>query len=262
MSVESYKKKLQPHKVKNWMFPKIEDWKEFKKQVRIICQLIMGACNDLTTRDYHLISVDEKPGIQALERKEMPMGFGKPSRREIEYIRRGKTCLIAGSEVGSGKIVHHEFVKRNNEWGFLNFIKQTTQQFDSKAMIVFLLDNMSTHSTVSLVEFVASQIGYKKSLGKNRRYGILKNQRSRRKFLMDSSHRIYFRFTPKHCSWLNPIENWFSILQRRVLNHGHFESVEVLQEKINTYIEYHNTSLFKPIIWQFTGFTKDNPIAA
>jgi transposase len=244
------------------MFPKIEDWDEFKIQVKIICKLIMGACNALTTRDYHLISVDEKPGIQALERKEIPMGFGKPCRREIEYIRRGKTCLIAGSEVGSGKIVHHDFVKRNNELGFLNFIKQTTQQFDSKAIIVFLLDNMSTHSTVSLVEFVASQIGYKNPLGKNRRSGILKNQKSRRKFLTDSSHRIYFHFTPKHCSWLNPIENWFSILQRRVLNNGHFESVEELQQKITAYIKYHNTTLFKPIIWQFTGFTKNKSIAA
>ena len=225
MFVEFYKKKLQPHKVKNWIFPKIEDWNVFKKQVRTICQLIMGACNALITRDYHLISVDEKPGIQALERREIPMGFGKPCRREIEYIRRGKTCLIAGSEVGSGKIVHHEFVKRNNEFGFLNFIKQTTKQFDSKAVIVFLLDNMSTHSTVSLVQFVASQIGYKKSLGKNRRYGILKNRESRRKFLTDPSHRIYFQFTPKHCSWLNPIENWFSILQRRVLTHGSFHSI-------------------------------------
>jgi hypothetical protein len=61
---------------------------------------------------------------------------------------------------------------------------------------------------------------------------------------------------------MNPIENWFSILQRRVLNNGNFISVEDLQQKIVAYIKYHNASLFKPINWQFTGFTKDTPIAA
>jgi hypothetical protein len=46
-----------------------------------------------------------------------------------------------------------------------------------------------------------------------------------------------------------------------VLNNGHFESVEGLQQKITAYIKYHNTTLFKPIIWQFTGFTKNKSIA-
>ena len=103
---------------------------------------------------------------------------------------------------------------------------------------------------------------YTKPLGKNRRWGILKDQHSRKKFLSNSCHRIYFQFTPKHCSWLNPIENWFSVLQRRVLNNGNFYSVKDLQQKINGYINYHNATLFKPINWQFTGFTKAKQIAA
>lgn len=256
------KKKLQPHKVKNWMFPKIEDWNEFKTQVKMICQLIIKSCNNLIISNYYLISVDEKPGIQAIERKEMPIELGKPCRRDIEYIRRGRTCLIAGTEVGSGKIVHHDFLQKNNEMGFTGFMRQLTQKYDPNDQIVILLDNLSTHSTVSLVELVASQIGYSQPLGKNRKYGILKDQKSRRKFLEDPSHRISFQFTPKHCSWMNPIENWFSILQRRVLHNGNFISVEDLKQKIVAYIKCHNASFFKPINWQFTGFTRDIPIAA
>jgi hypothetical protein len=115
----------------------------------------MKSCNDLITSNYHLISVDEKPYIQALERKEIPIALGKPCRRDTEYIRRGKTCLIAGTEVGSGKIVHHDFLQENNEFGFTRFIR-LIQQYDSNDQIVILPDNMGTHSTVSLVEFVAS----------------------------------------------------------------------------------------------------------
>jgi transposase len=244
------------------MFAKIEDWVDFKRQVKVICDLIMGACNKLTISDYHLISVDEKPGIQALQSKEIAIGVGKPCRRDIEYVRKGKTCLIAGTEVGTGKVVSHTFAKKNNEAEFVKFIRQTIERYGLMVKIVFLLDNLSTHSTVSLVEYIALQIGYTAPLGKNRRHGILRDQKSRRKFLTDSKHQIYFQFTPKHCSWLNPIENWFSILQRHALNGGNFESVEDLKQKINAYIKYHNAVLFKPINWQFTGFTKENPIAA
>lgn len=244
------------------MFPKIGCWTVFVIEVKLICDLILMACKELTTCDFKLISVDEKPGIQALERRQSKIQAGRVCRREIEYKRNGTICLIAGSEIGTGKIINHYFTIKNNEEAFLEFIKQTISKFSPTTKIIFLMDNLRTHCTVSLVTYIASEIGYSRSLGKNRKFGILQNMESRRAFLTDPGHRVRFCYTPKHCSWLNPIENWFSVLQRRVINGGNFVSVADLQTKINEYINYHNLLLFKQIKWMFTGFTKDKPLAA
>lgn len=83
---------------------------------------------------------------------------------------------------------------------------------------------------------------------------------SRQLFLEDPSHRIRFLFTPKHCSWLNPIENWFSKLERQVLTKASVKSVDELATKLTHYIRYYNDSLFKPVKWTFSGFNKDKEL--
>jgi len=75
-------------------------------------------------------------------------------------------------------------------------------------------------------------------------YGVLETE----------SHKIRFLYTPKHCSWMNQIENWFGILQRKVINHGEFPSVENLEESIETFIQYYSNYLAKPIKWKFKGY--------
>ena len=74
-------------------------------------------------------------------------------------------------------------------------------------------------------------------------------------------HRIQFVFTPKHCSWLNPIENWFAKLQRHVIKNGNFSSVKELQGKINAYVQFYNQCLAKPLNWKFKGFSKKQELA-
>jgi putative transposase len=108
------------------------------------------------------------------------------------------------------------------------------------------------------VRFVAEKEGIDLStLGVKDKSGILKNMESRAEFLADKRHRIVFVYTPKHCSWLNQIEVWFSIITRRLLNRrSSFTSVEELEQKIWNFIVYYNNFLKKPFKWTFKGFAK------
>ena len=121
---------------------------------------------------------------------------------------------------------------------------------DPMAGWIFVVDNLNTHMSVLLVLFVAKLCGIPfDSLGKERTHGVLKSMETRKAFLEDESHRIRFAFTPKHCSWLNQIENWFSGLSTRVLQRGNFDSLDMLKTKILDYIDFYNQTA-KPMEWK------------
>lgn len=123
--------------------------------------------------------------------------------------------------------------------------------------VVILSDQLNTHLSETLVRFVAEQGGYtREDLGVKGESGILKNMQTRKYFLESEYHRIRFIFTPKHCSWLNPIENWFAKLQRHTIKNGNFLSVNELKAKIRRYIDFYNDRLAKPLKWKFKGFSK------
>jgi transposase len=206
----------------------------------------------------HVLSIDEKTGIQALERVEgvAPKSKGFYRRKEFEYIRHGTIGLMAAVEVATGNITNHRLHPTRNEEDFLAFIEPTVAQFPEQDEIVLMVDQLNTHQSESLVRWVASQIGFEGDLGTKGFKGILRNMKTRKAFLEDTSHRIRFVYTPKHCSWLNPIENWFAKLQRHVIRNGNFSSVDALKNKIESYISFYNRCLLKPLNWKFKGFIK------
>jgi transposase len=253
------KNKLQPHKNEYWLFPRIKNWSLFVTRVAFICQLIMETIKGINPKR-HLVSIDEKTGIQALSRKEgqAPLSKGGHKRREFEYKRNGTTCLIAALDIASGKISHSLLTPTRKEPDFAGFIEETIKKYPEGDELILMTDHLNTHLSESLVLLIAKKINYTGDLGIKGELGILKSMETRCLFLEDEEHSIRFLFTPKHCSWLNPIENWFAKLQRQALTHGNFESIDILNQKINDYIQYFNRCLVKPIKWKFKGFVKDS----
>jgi transposase len=207
----------------------------------------------LHTLGVHIISCDELTSIQALERKAAtkPMRPGLVERREFEYIRHGTQSAIVSFDVASGLVQHASIGPRRTEQDFVGHIRQTVAS-DLDASWVFVVDQLNIHQSLGLVELVAELCGLSDEVAERKAQGLLKAMVNRAMFLSDPTHRISFVYTPKHTSWLNQIEIWFSILVRRVIKRGNFRSVDDLRARILAFIDYFNQTA-KPFKWTFTG---------
>lgn len=202
----------------------------------------------------HLISTDEKTGIQALERLHPthPMEPGKPEAQEFEYVRHGTQALIANFEVATGQVIAPTVEDTRTEQDFVAHLR-TTIEIDPEGKWIFVMDQLNTHKSASWVELIAEYCRIEDDLGVKGHSGILKNMESRAAFLQDPSHRIRIVYTPKHCSWLNQVEIWFGILVRRLLKRGEFTSKEHLKQRILEFIKFFNRTLAKPFRWTYIG---------
>lgn len=117
----------------------------------------------------------------------------------------------------------------------------------------FILDNLNTHQSESLVCYMAEESDLDIDLGVKGQSGILASMQSRAAFLADPTHRIVFHYTPMHASWMNQIEIGFSILARKLLKHGTFTSVADLKAKVPAFVEYFNRTMAKPFRWTYQG---------
>ncbi len=201
----------------------------------------------------HIMSTDEMTGIQALERiaPTQPMQPGQVERREFEYERHGTLSLIANFDVVSGQVVSPSLGPTRTEEDFAAHIGRTID-LDPEGVWLFVVDQLNTHQSESLVRLVAARCGLAEELGEKGKSGVLRSMTTRAAYLSDPSHRIQFVYVPKHTSWLNQVEMWFGILVRRVLKRGNFASVDALQARIVEFIEYFNKTA-KPFKWTYTG---------
>ena len=181
-----------------------------------------------------------------------PLKPGKVKLQEFEYIRHGACCLIANWHVALGQVLRPSLLPTRKEFDFANHIACTIET-DPEAGWIFLVDQLNTHKSSSLVRLVAACCELDIDLGVKEKSGILKSMATRAAFLSDPSHRIRFVYIPKHTSWLNQIECWFSILVRRLLKRGSFKSVEQLQQRILEFIDYFNRTMAKPFQWKYNG---------
>jgi transposase len=200
-------------------------------------------------------SLDEMTGIQALERAmpNLDMKPGRCEKVEFEYIRHGTQTLIASLNVATGQIDQASVGDTRTEADLDAHLRALLGPAPTAPKIHLVMDCLNTHQSEALVRLVAELEPEPIELGEKGKSGILASMATRAAFLKDPSHRLVVHFTPKHSSWLNQIEVWFSILMRKLLRRSSFTSQADLKAKLLAFVDYFNRTLAKPFKWNYTG---------
>lgn len=219
-----------------------------------VCTLYRQA-PELARHGIQIVSTDELTGVQALERAHpgLPPAPGHVERREFAYRRHGTRAFILSWLVAPGRIVAPTCGPHRKEADFLAHIQQVVASDPEALAWHFVVDNLNTHQSASLVRWVAQRSGVSADLGEKGKRGILATQASRSAFLRDPSHTVVFHYTPKHCSWLNQIAIWLSILVRKLLKRGSFTSLADLETTVLAFIAYYNRTMAHPFAWTYKG---------
>jgi transposase len=154
--------------------------------------------------------------------------------------------------VATGSIISPTVGPTRNEGDFAAHIERTINT-DPDARWVFVLDQLNTHKSEALVRLVGHRCGIEDDLGTKGKSGILESMETRAAFLADACHRIQFVYTPKHTSWMNQVEIWFSTLARKLLKRGSFTSTDQLKNRILAFIDYFNDTMARPYRWTYAG---------
>lgn len=207
---------IRPHLTQYWVMSELGP--DFDAQAAEVCGLYLDP-----PKNAIVVSIDEKSGIQAkgLARADTAPAPGRSARRDNEYVRNGTQNLFAALEVHAGEVTPMAS-KTRNRFDFIRFLELIEAEIPAGKQVIAVLDNLSTHKTEEVDDWLA------------------KHPRWR------------FQFTPTHASWLNQVEIFFSILARRLLKHGAFDSEEDLATQMLAFVEHYNLTA-KPFAWTYTG---------
>ncbi len=235
---------LKPHRSVYWLNSHDPD---FEAKAHTICALYLNALG-FFEQGRVVICSDEKTGMQILQRKypTQPLAPGQPEKREHEYIRHGVRALIASFVVATGQVLWNLGQTRTSE-DFATHLATVVQQLPTMQRYDWVVDNLNTHWSLAVCRRVAQWCNVP-FVVKDLQRGV-----QRRAFLSDPTHQHVFHFTPKHGSWLNQVELWFSVLARRFLKRGDFDSAQDFETRLSDYLEIYNTHHAHPYRWTYTG---------
>ena len=206
--------KVRPHKVRGWL--RRADDPGFWVRAGQVCRLYLNPPPGTV-----LISLDEKTAMQARSRKHpgIPLQPGRDACREFEYVRHGTVSVIAAMNVTTGEVIA-ERIARNDSATFISFLSLLDQSIPPGLDIHLIMDNGSSHTSRATRAWLAAH------------------------------PRITVTCTPKHASWLNMIEQWFGVLNRKLLRRGDFTSREDLETRITAFTIRHNKRA-RPYKWSY-----------
>jgi len=215
---------LKPWQVQSWMTSHDPD---FWEKAGDVCGLYLDPPENVL-----VWSVDEKTGIQAKSRVNptrpaVPATEGDgarpgiPVRREFEYRRNGTVALFAALDVHEGTVAGW-VTDSTRSANFVDFLQDLVDQTPQGMQLHCIVDNLSAHGTPLVEEF------------------------------LDRNQHVFLHNTPTHASWLNQVELWFSIMERRLIRHGEFDSTDNLADRIIEFINAYNRKA-KPFRWTYEG---------
>jgi transposase len=204
-------------RVRGWLNRR--DDPTFWERVRDICGLYLG-----NPEQALVLSVDEKTAIQAKGRKypDQPPGPGRARRREFEYVRHGTASLFAALDVHSGEVLAEPIPGRNDSVNFCAFLDDVDRHVDPALTIHVVLDNGSSHVSKHTKAWFAAH------------------------------PRWVPHYTPPHASWVNQVELFFSILQRKVIAKGDFTSRDDLIAKLLAFVTDYDQAA-RPFRWTYAA---------
>jgi transposase len=220
---------IKPHKIRYYLEKRDPQFDRKMQEVLMVYRDVSlyreGAVHDARPNPIYTVSVDEKPGVQAigLTAPDLPPVPGKASAvgRDYEYVRRGTVSIMAAIDLHSGHIFAN-VEDRHRSVEFIALLKRLDEYYPSDAIIRVVLDNHSAHISKETVAYLGTRPG-----------------------------RFEYVHTPKHGSWLNLIECAFSKMARTFLRHIRVKSIDELKARILKGIEEFNSA---PVVFRWNKF--------
>ena len=220
---------IKPHKIRYYLEKRDPDFDRKMQEVLMVYRDVsiyaQGAVYDARPNPIYTVSVDEKPGVQAigLTAPDLPPVPGKAAAvgRDYEYVRHGTVSILAGIDLHSGHIFA-TVEDRHRSVEFIALLKQLDAHYPSEAIIRVVLDNHSAHISKETMAYLSERPG-----------------------------RFEYVHTPKHGSWLNLIECAFSKMARTFLRHIRVNSKEELKQRVLKGIAEINAA---PVVFRWNKF--------